>query len=113
MVVQNDALNAQDFMGLVHFCATATGEWPAGFAPVADVAVADGDEQNMMAALGPQHRTATGLQFAIVWMRAETDDAELVVLRWHLDALDASGCAALAGNDGEVKNDKRCKRSLK
>ena len=58
----------------------ALRERPAGLAPVADVAVGDGDHLDRVAELGPLRGRARGLQLGIIRMRAEDDDAELGLL---------------------------------
>ena len=71
---------AEDLGGLLDFFFAAEGEGAAGFAPVADVAVGDGDEFDVMALGGPESADAAGLELAIVGVGAEADDAEFAVV---------------------------------
>src|SRR5262249_24545610 len=74
-------VNVQNLGTSFHFGRAALGERTAGDPPVADVTVGDGDELDMMSKRGPLRRSAGYLDFAIVGMRPERDDAELPIVR--------------------------------
>ncbi len=76
VVVEDDGGRAEDLCGFLDFLVAALGERAAGHPPVADVAVGDRDERYRVPAGGPHRRDAAGLQFAIVRVGAEGDDAE-------------------------------------
>ncbi len=50
---------------------------PTGLAEVTDVAVGGGDELHLVAGRGPQRCDARGLEFGVVGVRPEGDDAKL------------------------------------
>ena len=58
------------------FGVAALGEFAAGVAPVADVAIGDGAEFDVVAELGPFDGGATGFVFGVVGVGSEDDDAE-------------------------------------
>jgi hypothetical protein len=57
----------------------ALGEFAAGVAPVADVAIGDGAEFDVVAEFGPFDGGAAGFVFGIVGVGSENDDAEFAV----------------------------------
>ena len=65
---------------LLHFGRAPLGQRSAGHSPVADVAVGDRDELDVMAQRGPLGRHAAGLELAVVRMRAKADDPQLAVV---------------------------------
>jgi hypothetical protein len=80
VIVEDFDACAEEGGGLLHFVFAAEGKWAAGFAPVADVAVGDGDEFDMVALGGPESADAAGLELAVVGVGAEADDAEFAVV---------------------------------
>ena len=74
--VEDFGFDAEDFSGLFDFSQAAFGEGSAGFAPVADVAVGDGNEFYFMAFGSPHGGGTADLDFAVVRVSAEGDDAE-------------------------------------
>jgi hypothetical protein len=84
--VEHHALDAEDLVRLVHLGLAPFRQRPARFAPVADVTIRDGDEEHVMPLLRPQRGGAADLDLAIIRMRAEGNDAQLAVVRRHLDA---------------------------
>ena len=74
---------AEKARGLFNLPLAPQRQRPAGLAPMADVAVGHGNKFDVMALARPQRADPAGLQFAIVRMRAETDDAQLAVIGRH------------------------------
>ena len=61
------------------FGVAALGEFAAGVAPVADVAIGDGAEFDVVAEFGPFDGGAAGFVFGVVGVGSENDDAEFAV----------------------------------
>jgi hypothetical protein len=61
------------------FGVAALGEFAAGIAPVADVAIGDGAEFDVVAEFGPFDGGAAGFVFGVVGVGSENDDAEFAV----------------------------------
>lgn len=61
------------------FGVAALGEFAAGIAPVADVAIGDGAEFDVVAEFGPLDGGATGFVFSVVGVSSEYDNAEFAV----------------------------------
>ena len=91
VVVEHHSLDTEDAVGRVDLGFAAEGEGAAGFAPMADVAVGDGDEEDVVAERGPARGGAADLEFAVIGVGAEGDDAEFAV---------AGGRQGHAGNGG-------------
>ena len=79
--VEHFRSDAQELIGAFDLGLAAASERAAGVAPVADVAVGHGHELDMMPLGRPQGADACGPDFAIVGVSAETDDAQLAVVR--------------------------------
>ncbi len=79
--VQDFRGDAQEACGGLDLGLAAARQGAAGVAPVADVAVGHGDELDVVPLRPPQDGDAAGLQFAIVRMGPETEDAQLAVVR--------------------------------
>jgi hypothetical protein len=69
----------------IHFGLATLRQRAARFPPMADVSVGNGNEQNMMPFRGPHGSRAAGLEFAIVRVRTEADNAELAIVRWRFN----------------------------
>ncbi len=74
---------AEDFGAGFDFASASEGEWSAGLAPVSDVAVGGGDEFDVVSLGGVEGADAADLQFAVIGVRAEAEDAEFAVV-WGL-----------------------------
>ncbi len=79
VVVVEPGGDAQDTGGALHLGLAPLGQRFAGFTPVTNVAVGDGDEFHMVAGRRPQRCRAAGFDLAVVGVRSEADDAELAV----------------------------------
>jgi hypothetical protein len=62
--------------GLHYLRQPAFGQRTARLAPMADVAIGDGDEFHLVSFGGPHRRGAAGLDFTVVRMGAEADDTQ-------------------------------------
>ena len=92
-------------MGCDDFGLAAEGEWAAGFAPVADIAVGHGDEEHVVAGGGPARGGAPELEFAVIGMGAEGDDAEFAVVGGR--HRDAGNGGAESGGEREKQGEER------
>jgi hypothetical protein len=81
MDIQDLAGDPEDLVGMFGFRFTASGQGASGFAPVADVAVGDGDQFDMVAFGGPHGPDASGLDLAIIGVSAEANDTQFAVIR--------------------------------
>ena len=104
VIGEDDALDAEDAVSLVDLGFAAEGEGAAGFAPVADVAVGHGHEEHVVAGGGPARGGAADLEFAIIRVRAEGDDAEFAVVGGRQG--DAGDRGAESGGEGEGEDER-------
>ena len=95
--VQHFDFDPENARGFLDFLLATDGQGPAGFAPMADVAIGDGNEFHFVSLGGPERGRAAGLKFAIVRMSPEGDDAEFAV-----GVRSRNG-----GREGEGTNDQR------
>jgi len=80
MIVEHLGFDAEDLGGFLDLRPAAQGERSARGTPMADVTVSDRDEFDFVSVRSPFSGDARGLEFGIIRMRAEADDAELAVL---------------------------------
>ncbi len=71
--LRGDAENPRRFQRLR---GAPAGQWPAGLAPVSDVAVGDGDEFHLMSERRPLRGRPREAQLVVVGMRPERDDSQ-------------------------------------
>ena len=108
VIVEHHTLDTEEAVGRIDFGFAANREGAAGFAPVADVAVGYGDEQHVVASGGPAGGGAADLEFTIIGVRTEGDDAEFAVVRGrHGDAGDRG---ADGGGEEEKQSEERDER---
>src|SRR4030095_16050751 len=96
VIVENHALDAQYLMGLVHFGLASLGQRAAGLAPMADVSVCYGDKKHVMPLFGPQGRSASCLNLAVVRENPEGSEAKFAIFRRHLNTWNLGECVGPA-----------------
>jgi hypothetical protein len=90
VIVEDDPLDSENLVRLGDLGFSPYGERSAGFSPVTDVAVRRRNEEYMMSQLRPACSAAADLEFAIIGVSAERNDAQFAVVCGHLDARDFS-----------------------
>jgi hypothetical protein len=77
--VEDFGFDSQVLGGLIDFGRAALRQRAAGDLPMADVAVGDRNEFDVMTQGGPFGRHAAGLVLGVVRMRAEANDPQLAI----------------------------------
>src|ERR1700741_2110 len=80
MNVQNLADHAQHLLSRLAFGSAPAPQRAPCLAPVADVAIGNGDELNMVPEARPHGSHSSGLELAIIRMSAEANDTELTIV---------------------------------
>ncbi len=75
-IVENLGLDAQNLSALLDLLGAAASENRAGQLVMADVAVGDAHELDLVAGLGPPRGRAAGLELAVVGVCAEDNDSQ-------------------------------------
>src|SRR5262245_35831977 len=88
--VQNLNGDSEHPIGFFHFLFPSQRQRTTCFTPMTDVAVSHGNELDMVTFSSPKSARSRGLQFAIIRMRAKSDDSEFVIAGYSLST--EGGC---------------------
>ena len=73
-------VNSEDLGGTPDFFRAAASQWAAGITPMPDVTVGHREQFHLMAFGRPHRRDPARLQFAIVRVGTEANDAQLTIV---------------------------------